>query len=204
MQIKRFRAKLIKANCYLVAENGRGIVIDPSVDYDEATDGGAITLLGVFITHGHFDHIAALDSYVKKTAAAVYLHRAAYPKLGNPELNCSALFPFEIKVAVPEERARFIGDGSEIDLLSTPVRVIETPGHSDCSVCFMIADMLFTGDTLFKDGIGRADLPGSVPNALVDSFSKLRSLNPTLTVYPGHGEATSLGREIAGNLYIPR
>ncbi|MDD4388559.1 MAG: MBL fold metallo-hydrolase [Bacilli bacterium] len=204
MQIRRFRSKLIQANCYFVIDGNAGIIIDPSVEYDEVVRSSAVSLAGIFITHGHFDHISELDSYIENSDAPVYLHKLAFPKLNNPNLNCSTLFPLNIQFSVPEKRIVCKSDTSELMLLSTPIRIIETPGHTDCSLCIMIADMLFSGDTLFKDSIGRTDLPGAAPEALIASFLKLKNLNPALTVYPGHGDSTLLGRELTENPYIPR
>ena len=204
MQIKRFRSKLIQANCYFLIDGDKGIVIDPSVEYEEVVRSSPVSVSGIFITHGHFDHISELNSYTENSDAPIYLHQQAYPKLNNPDLNCSTLFPLKIQFSVPESRIIYVSDTSELMLLSTPIRIIETPGHTDCSLCIMIADMLFSGDTLFKDSIGRTDLPGAAPEALIASFLKLRNLNPALNVYPGHGDSTILGRELTENPYVPR
>jgi len=203
MQIKRFRSRLIQANCYLVSHNNQGIIIDPSVSFHDVVP-PTIKLTGIFITHGHFDHISELGSYLNNCDAVVYLHENAYPKLIDSKLNCSSLFSLNIKYQVPQERLEFISDVTEPILLDVPIRVIETPGHTDCSICLLIADMLFTGDTLFKDSVGRADLPGSASEEFSSSLFKLKRLNPALTVYPGHGDSTTLGREIAENPYMPR
>lgn len=204
MQIKRYRSRIIQANCYLVGDGGKWVVIDPSVDYNEVLPATPDALVGIFITHGHFDHIFALSSYLDGCDAPLFLHEKAFSKLKDPSLNCAQLFSLKTSFTVNKSRAVFVGDTSELMLLSTPIRVIETPGHTDCSISILIADMLFTGDILFKNSIGRTDLPGAVPRALNDSFYKLKGLNPTLTVYPGHGDATVLGREMAENPYIPR
>jgi len=204
MQIKRFHSKLIQANCYYLVFDNKAIVIDPSVEYNEVLRGSPASLAGIFLTHGHFDHISALNSYLEKSYAPLFMHKKAYPKLNNPQLNCSNLFPLNVSVNVPPERVTFIDEAKEINLLSTPIRIIETPGHTDCSICIMIADILFTGDTLFKDSIGRTDLPGAAPKALSASFLKLKALNPALTVYPGHGSSTVLSREFSKNPYLSR
>ena len=204
MQIKRYRSRIIQANCYLVGDDDKWIVIDPSVDYNEILPAAPAALAGIFITHGHFDHIFALSSYLEGCEAPLFLHEKAFLKLKDPVLNCAQLFSLKTSFVVNKSRVVFVNDTSELMILSTPIRVIETPGHTDCSISILIADMLFTGDVLFKNSIGRTDLPGAVPQALHGSFLKLKGLNPALTVYPGHGDATVLGRELAENPYIPR
>lgn len=204
MQVEIYRGPVTHANCYLLRDEDRGVVIDPAVSFDDVTNDGKIEILAILLTHAHFDHILELPSYIERCAAPVYLHKNGFAKLNNPYLNCSVMFPDEIRVSVPQERLRFVAEGSEITALPEPITVIEASGHCNCSVIYRVSDLLFTGDTLFKGVVGRTDLPGSSLKGLVATLTKLKGLDPDLTVFPGHGMPTTLGREIRENPYMPR
>ena len=111
MQVEIYRGLVTHANCYLLRDEDRGVVIDPAVSFDDVTNDGKIEILAILLTHAHFDHILELPSYIERCAAPVYLHKNGFAKLNNPYLNCSVMFPDEIRVSVPQERLRFVAEG---------------------------------------------------------------------------------------------
>lgn len=150
----------------------------------------------VLLTHGHIDHIAGLA----EVDAPVMIHGDDAPLLKDPALNMSSLFtPYTY-----ESQPEILADGQTVEFDSFLLRVIHTPGHTLGSICVICEDMLFSGDTLFYDSVGRTDLPCSCGSSrLVESVkTKLFSLPGDFTVLPGHGQATTLRREIEHNPYL--
>ena len=159
---------------YLIQDvaTNQAAVVDPGWDADfivSKVDELGLQLTSVLLTHGHYDHLNALEALLAKQDLPVYICANEADQLmpNVPQLN-----------KVTESDLIEIGD--------TKISVIETPGHSPGGVCYLLGQDLITGDTLFVDGCGRADLPGSDPVLLYQSLSKLRSLSDALQVYPGH------------------
>ena len=144
--------------------------------------------LGYFlITHSHFDHVGALETLAAKTGASVYAHREEIGELAG----CAA---------------RATEEGSEIRVGRITITCMHTPGHTRGSQCFIAGRAIFTGDTLFIDGCGRVDLPGSDPAQMVASLARLATLDPAIVVYPGHdyggSPAATIGELLRSNPYL--
>ncbi len=168
MQINRVIVGYLETNCYVLKLNNECLVIDPGDEYEKIKDCiGDYKVVGVVVTHNHFDHIGALK-YFDKTII--------YDKnnLEEKEYNIGS-FNFE---------------------------VIYTPGHKeDCiTIYFKKDEIMFTGDFIFKDGIGRVDLPGGDYNTMLSSLNKISKYNKDIVCYPGHGDKTILKDEL--NRYI--
>jgi glyoxylase-like metal-dependent hydrolase (beta-lactamase superfamily II) len=151
------------------------------------------TLKLIVSTHGHWDHTGANAAVAEHTGAQIAVHPLDAHRLTNPQ----PLFaPFEIPPSVP---AVELAEGGEIRFGEIRLRVLHTPGHTEGSVCLLSPDdgLLFSGDTLFPGGWGRVDLPGGDPEAMVASLARLTELEDHLAVLPGHGSATTIGRERA-------
>jgi glyoxylase-like metal-dependent hydrolase (beta-lactamase superfamily II) len=149
------------------------------------------TLKLIVSTHGHWDHTGANAAVAEHTGARIAVHPLDAHRLTNPR----PLFaPFEIPPSVP---AVELAEGGEIRFGEIRLRVLHTPGHTEGSVCLLSADdgLLFSGDTLFPGGWGRVDLPGGSPELMVESLGRLVELEDHLRVLPGHGAATTIGRE---------
>ncbi|MDR1736368.1 MAG: MBL fold metallo-hydrolase [Oscillospiraceae bacterium] len=182
------------ANCYIVSDGGEAFVVDPG--------GGAEELLAflrdnrlavryIFLTHGHFDHIGALDAVRRATGAQAVIHKADAPYLANTRLNASFL-----SEGVVCAGADITVSGGETFLLGAhETGVLHTPGHTPGSVCLKIGTYLFTGDTLFEDDCGRCDFPGGSRAEMLRSLRLLASLPGDYTVLPGHDVSTTLDRE---------
>jgi hydroxyacylglutathione hydrolase len=151
------------------------------------------TLKLIVSTHGHWDHIGDNAAVASHTGAAIAVHPLDRPRLTDPQ---PAYAPFEIPPSVP---AVELAEGGVIAFGEIRLRVLHTPGHTEGSVCLIDEDdgILFSGDTLFAGAWGRVDLPGGDADAMVQSLARLTDFEDHIGVLPGHGPATTIGRERA-------
>ena len=165
-------------NCYLLISKGEISVIDPGGSKEEILQEAVKTknkIKYIINTHGHPDHVFANQEIKKETGAEIMIHQAE-------------------KDFIDFKADKFLKDGDEIKIGGSVLKVLHTPGHSKGSICLLGRDFIFVGDTLFKDGYGRTDLPGGSWQELEKSLEKLKKiLKPGITVYPGHGEVFKIG-----------
>ncbi len=189
-----------QTNCYIVAENGRCAVIDPGYDADKI-----LTLLkeqqltcdAILLTHGHFDHVGAVEALVEATGCALWMSESDWSQFPNP---VTAYFYPLANCDFCE--VYFCEEGELITVAGLTFEALATPGHTAGSMCFRCGNALFTGDTLFAGSCGRTDLPGGDGKWLKWSLERLAELKEDFTVYPGHGPATTLSREKKTNPYM--
>jgi hydroxyacylglutathione hydrolase len=182
--------------CYLIVDaRGEAIVIDPSMGERQVIDAvreQRLRLVEILNTHGHPDHIFGNAAVKEATRARLAIHRLDEYRLGPRRP--------PTQMAVPPCSADDLFDEGQLAYVSDiELSALHTPGHTEGSTCFYLRReaTLFTGDLLFKGNIGRTDLPGSDPAAMAESLSRIATSLPAATrVYPGHGEATTLGAEI--------
>lgn len=206
MNITTISCGPLKANCYIVELGNESIIIDPGFPEKAIADyisdeGGNIRC--ILLTHGHFDHVLGVSYVKEKTGAPVFISSADEKGLYDDDFNMSNLFWGMYPAADKSLRADvLLEDGFSFSVGGTNIEVIATPGHSNGSVCFKIYNCLFSGDMLMKGSIGRTDFPGSDLGKMLSSIERLKLLDDSLKVYPGHGEQTILGMEKKYNPYF--
>lgn len=199
---------MFQANCY-VAENDRkeAFAVDIGGDGEELLKflkQNDLTLKKIFLTHGHFDHILGTAVVAEATGAEVYIHSDDAAMLTS-ERECLLSFMMRGAELRKIEKYTELRGGEEIDFCGTPVKVIHTPGHTRGGVCYVCEDIIFSGDTLFKNSIGRTDFPGGSSDTLKRSLKTLKELGENgadYKVYPGHDSKTTLSSEIKNNPYM--
>ena len=196
-------------NCTVLAcaDTRNAVVIDPGGQPEqvaEIVEHRDLTPVAVILTHAHLDHIGAVRDVVERFQIPIYLHRNDLP-LYEGFATQAAMFGLQVKPTVPVDN--FIEDGDVIEIGNHKALVIHTPGHTQGSVCFEVADgrdvLLFSGDTLFRRGIGRTDLPGGNSEQLLQSIrSRVYTRSADAVVVPGHGPNTTVGEEAADNPFV--
>lgn len=199
MKIKRFGGNGYTANGYAVVDDAATatILIDPVVSPDALPDLPPIS--AIILTHAHFDHMLTVNEWRQRTAAPLAVHRGDAPALGNADLNVYRLFTGGEGGTAPAEI--LLDEGSTITVGEETLTVWHTPGHTPGSICLAGDGFLITGDTLFAGTIGRTDLPGGREQDMRASLGRLFRLTDDLTLYPGHGPATTILREKKYNPY---
>ncbi len=196
----------VETNCYIVVNetSKECFIIDPGDDEEvliAAIEEEKAVPKAILLTHGHFDHIYAVEPLAKKYGIPVYASEKEAQLLAEPEMNCSALYGREVAV-VPEN---YIEDGDIFEIAGIKIKGLHTPGHTKGSMCFYVGseNTLFSGDTLFKGGVGRTDLPTGNTHLLLESLrDKIIVLPPETIIYPGHGPQTELDYEKRNNSYM--
>ena len=192
------------SNTYFVGDETSFVVIDPSVDiknllYIIRKKFPSSKLVGIILTHGHYDHFATIDKLQEKYACNVYISENDYPKLTDIFSSCGGFFGLNILPTV--KNVIKVKNEQILKFDSFSAKIINTPGHTNGSICILINNMLFTGDTLFNNGVGRTDLPTGNVIKLNESIKKILKMNRELVVYPGHGESTTIDYELKNNYY---
>jgi hydroxyacylglutathione hydrolase len=194
---------LLQGNCYLVRCNaaGDGVVIDPGDEAEGiARELGALNLRpeAILLTHGHLDHANAACDLRKKFRSRVVCHRldAGLVRARDEE---AFLGIVHRPCTVDQE----VSDGDVLEVGGKQFKVLHTPGHTPGSVCYVMDNLLFSGDTLFQGSIGRMDLPGGSEEDMRSSLTdRLARLDDGMVVYPGHGPSTTIGEEKRFNPFL--
>lgn len=198
MRIKTFQTGVLGANCHIVINDGEALIIDLGGDYATVRDylkKEKVTPLAVLLTHGHFDHIEGVIDAQKELPVYVFEREKKF--LNDVSLNLANEIGGFQKGEITEVVTFTEGN---LKIGSFDVKVIHTPGHTSGSCCFLIENALFSGDTLFKNGFGRYDLPTGDFKSLTRSVYRLiHDLDESVTVYTGHGESTTIKEERINN-----
>ena len=193
------------ANCYIVGseKTKEGMVIDPGDEGQlilKTVQELGLKIGAIVATHAHMDHVSAVGEIKAATGADFLVHEDDAPGLKQREY-FSSLFGVSFPEAPPPDR--LLRDGDTIQVGGLRFQVLHTPGHTRGGMCLLGEGIVFTGDTLFSQGIGRSDLPGGDYQALIEAIrSRLMVLPDDTVVYPGHGPETSIGYERRYNPYL--
>ena len=211
IKIKKFVLRSLETNCYLVYSDTSktGFLIDPGF-YDKKIqnfiDNENIQVCNIINTHGHADHIAGN----KKFHYPVLIHEADTSFLKDPRKNLSFFAGMIFNSPLPE---RTLKDGDIIKKEDIVLEVIHTPGHTPGGICLRLLpheanpaiahEVIFTGDTLFMEGVGRTDFPYGNGDTLIDSIRKrLLIFEDNTEILPGHGPASTIGHERKNNPFL--
>ena len=173
MEIEKVVVGALEENCYVLKKNNTCLIVDPGAEFMKIKDAiGDSKVLGVLITHSHFDHIGALRNFLTKRSVKIF------------------------KKSNLEEKEYTVGDFK--------FKCIYTPGHSKDSVTFYFYEdnAMFIGDFIFKDSIGRTDLPGGDSKEMEESITKIKEYDRNINIYPGHNEESTLGIEFENNPFL--
>ena len=194
----------IETNCYFVFDEKTklAIIIDPGLDCDKVINKiEKLQLKPILLinTHGHFDHITADDTIREKYNIPLAIHKNDLPMLLDSNKNSSFIFGMDTVI----KEAEILFDKEETkECKLCKYSIINTPGHSIGSVCILIDNFLFSGDTLFCGSIGRTDLPTGNQKEIEQSLQKLKKLDENTIVFPGHGPVTTIKQELLHNPYL--
>lgn len=209
MEVIRYTLGPVATNCYIVVnDQKKGLLIDPAAPSPkviEVLEQMQIEIQGILLTHAHFDHIGGLEKMREITKAPVYMHEKEKEWIKNPSLNGSGRSPW--KQFVPEIICKdadvLLKADGKIQIGDFELNVLHTPGHSPGSISFAFEGIIFCGDTLFYDSIGRTDLlEGNLTVLLTSIKEKLLSFPDETIIYPGHGEQSTIGRERKYNPFL--
>ena len=193
----------LQENCFILFdENKDAFIVDPGASSEniiEAIEKNSLNIKYILLTHGHFDHVGAVASLAKKFKAPVYLSKKDRKFLENPKEVRASSFGMEIEAADVDV---FVKENDEIPFSDSIIKVIETPGHTLGSVCYLFNNYLFAGDTLFNGSIGRTDFPESDHSLMIESLKKLKELDDEIYVLSGHGPESQMSYEKISNPYL--
>ncbi len=198
----------VYTNGYLVynENESNAVIIDaPMGLWDQISDFVAnanLNIIAILITHSHWDHTVDCHLISNITKAPVYVHQEDIYRISNPMQHTILKLPFEIDAV---DNPIPIHDNDELKFGNLNFKVIHTPGHTEGGVCYVNyqGKIIFSGDTIFKNSIGRTDLPGGSRNKLLDSIrTKIINLPMEFSIYSGHGPVTTVGRELSQNPFL--
>ncbi len=198
VHIKYYPLNEAGTNCYFVYDESKALIIDPSGEPEiifEEIDNLNVEVVAILLTHAHWDHIIALEEVKNRYDVDVYIGAEESDWLQHPEKNLSVRAPMHIGELSFNIMPKVLDEG-QYSIKGISFTVIKAPGHSPGSLSYLFSDYIVSGDVLFERGIGRTDLPGSNHDDLMQSIqNKLFTLPDHLTVYPGHGDSTTIGEE---------
>jgi glyoxylase-like metal-dependent hydrolase (beta-lactamase superfamily II) len=200
MEIRKLTVGSVETNCYILINEKDIVIIDPGASARRIADTVAeypdCSVKGIILTHGHFDHIGAVDALHRKYHCPVYGCREDEKIMTDVRYN--SYFGESAVITVP---ITWI-ENSHLKIGSFDFEVLFTPGHTAGSIMLRYENCLFSGDTLFRESVGRTDLYSGSFSQLLQSLQCLNELPYDMTVYPGHGEETTIAYEIQHNPFI--
>ena len=182
-------------NCFVVTKHDEAIVIDPGGGPDlvlREFDKSGNRLVGMLNTHGHFDHIGAVQEIAEVTSTPFYISSKEVPIMRNSNL-LRFIFGYKQKIRIPNEFVDLESEVSPLLLGGFSIQLLKTPGHTPGGHCFVLENHIFTGDTVLSKMAGTSELPGGNASDLMNSLVLLDGLDQSLIAHPGHGKDLLLG-----------
>lgn len=212
MKINHYVVGMVQTNCYIVINNETKecFIIDPGASGKQLAEKikqDSLKPVAILLTHGHFDHAAAAEDLAKEFDIKIYAHEAEADTLKDPQKNVSWM----VNCRERYDADVFLKDEEVIHLAGFEIKVLHTPGHTEGGCCYYVPseDVIFSGDTLFAQSVGRTDFPGGSMSQIVRSIQeKLMTLNDAgnletdIMVYPGHNDPTTIETERMNNPYL--
>lgn len=203
MEYRKFILGELETNCYLVWSGKTVGVIDPGGSVDAVIrfcDQHELQPQWIINTHGHGDHIAGNAALQQRYGVPILIHAADRSMLLSARVNLSEFYSSGV---VSPDAAQTLEDGEEVTLGEEKLKVLATPGHTPGGISLYTTGLLFSGDSLFRESVGRSDFPGGNHRLLIEGISdRLLVLPPDTVVLPGHGEATTIGHESRYNPFL--
>ncbi|HBI84938.1 MAG TPA: hypothetical protein DDX71_01415 [Ruminococcus sp.] len=210
LNVKTLPVGELEANCFIVSDSEQNaVIIDPGSEAGYILDAlrqNAVKPLAILLTHGHIDHFGAAAEVQRQTGVPIYVHPLDEPMLHSPQICLADSLGMADLFDEPEGEIHPIADGDVLKFTEElTFTVLHTPGHTPGGCCFRHEDILFSGDTLFRDGVGRVDFPGGNIRDMRASLYRLGALEGDCTVYCGHYGSTTLEHErTCGHYLTPR
>lgn len=206
MKINHYVVGQVQTNCYVVINevNSECFIIDPGASAKQLAERirkDELKPVAVLLTHGHFDHAGGAEELAKEFGIKIYAHETEKDTLNDPQKNVSWM----VGASEVYDADAFLKDEEEICLAGFEIKVFHTPGHTEGGCCYYLKEegILFSGDTLFAQSVGRTDFPGGSMSQIVRSIKdKLMILPDDTTVYPGHNDPTTIETERIYNPYL--
>ncbi len=204
MKVSSLTVGPLQENCYLVVDDTtkQAVLIDPGDEakrLGDAVDASGATLVAIWLTHAHVDHVGAVAPLVRRFGVPVAVHAldgAMYTRAHEIGLM------YGMKIEPLPAPSIALESMTQISLGALSFDVWHLPGHAPGHVAFIGHGAVFGGDLLFAGSIGRTDLPLCDPTAMRESLARIATLDPSFVVYPGHGPETTMGRELASNPFL--
>jgi glyoxylase-like metal-dependent hydrolase (beta-lactamase superfamily II) len=204
MRISSHAVGAFQENCYLVVDEtaNRAVLIDPGAEGERlvrAVRASGAELEAIWLTHAHVDHVGGIAAVRREWNVPILLHPADQPLYVRAAAQ-AAHFGLPFDDPPPTDRA--LADAVTLTVGTLEFTVHHTPGHAPGHCVFVGNGVMLAGDLLFAGSIGRTDLPLSDPRRMAESLAHVATLDPALAVYPGHGPATTIGRELETNPFL--
>ena len=197
MEIKMIKTGLLQENTYVISKDKECLVVDPGAELNkinEYLNAKNLKTRAILLTHGHYDHIGAAKELALIENCKIYASINEKEILEDANKNGSLKYG---KQEIILDNVTYFEEEVILDFNNFLVEVVFVPGHTPGGVAYIIGEGVFTGDTLFKGTYGRVDLYGGSKKDMKKSLEYLFTLNSSLTVFPGHGEITTIGEEKA-------
>ena len=206
LKVEQYVVGPVQTNCYFAINDDTKevLIIDPGASAKQLAEKvkeQGLKPVAILLTHGHFDHIMGIDGFLSEFDVPVYVHEEDADAMEDPVLNQSSTYTSGYTFG----KALYLRDRQTLELAGYTFQVIHTPGHTKGGCCYYVASegVLFSGDTLFQNSVGRTDFVNSSTSDLVHSVREKLFLLPDDTmVYPGHMGETKIGHEKKYNPYV--